>query len=260
MTFDQETHDRLRFERNPLKVVVAQVRFPTSYLLGDPGVQGRIQAEFLERFPEALPPVQEIMVALTQRGPEQIQTKQGPARFADPTKRTIVSIGPAMASLETTFYEGWERFREQIADVLDVVARHGSPTGMTRFGLRYVDEIAIDEMVSISDWSRALSDSVLGDANSLARDPRTIRTQQRVTIPIGEDVVNAIHGYVRNLEPGGQPASTYVIDADIFTEAAGPWDIESTLDRADRYHRWMINVFVRSLTHDGIELMGGTER
>jgi uncharacterized protein (TIGR04255 family) len=260
MTFDQEAHRRLRFQRNALKVVVAQVRFPTAYALADPAVQARLQAAVAERFPMPLPPVQEIIVALTAKGPEQVQAQQGPVRFADADKRRIISIAPAMASLETTDYVGWEDFRAELRQLLDLVATHGGPIGFTRFGIRYVDEIAIDGLVTVTDWVRALAPGVLGDPDGLAQDPRALRTEQRVIIPVGDDVVNVLYGFVRDPEPNASPASTYVIDTDIFTETAQPWSPDALIERADRYHRWMTNIFVRSLTIEGIGLLGGTER
>src|SRR5438270_333537 len=131
MLFDEEERPRLKFEQNPLKVVVAQVRFPTAYPIADPAVQARIQAAVSARFPTPLPPIQEVIVALTPKGPEQIQAQQGPIRFADQEKRRIISIGPAMASFETTDYVGWEDFCGELQRLLDVVTTHGAPTGVT---------------------------------------------------------------------------------------------------------------------------------
>lgn len=260
MTFDQEAHPRLRFAHNVLKVVVAQVRFPTAYPLADPAVQARLQQALLGLFPKPLPPAQEIMVSLTPRGPEQIQAQQSAIRFADESERTIVSIGPGAASLETSDYPGWEVFAAQFWSLLRIVEEHGRPAGITRFGLRYVDEIGIPGIDDIGGWARALQASLIGADDSLARDPRLVRSQQRVTIPVGDDVVNVVHGMVRNPTPGADSGSVYVVDSDAFTEAALPWDVVALAERAERYHRWMTNIFVRSLTPEGIGLMGGTER
>lgn len=260
MTFDLEAHPRLRFQRNALKVAVAQVRFPTAYPLADPAVQARIQAAVVERFPVPLPPVHEIIVALTQKGPEQVQAQAGPIRFADAEKQQILSVAPGMASFETTQYVGWEEFRTELRHLLDLVAAHGGPTAITRFGIRYVDEITIDGLSTIEDWSRALAAGVLGDPDGLGRDPRVLRTEQRVIIPVDEDIVNVLYAFVRNVEPDASPASTFVIDTDVYTEQAQPWSSDSLIERAERYHTWITNVFVRSLTADGIRLLGGAER
>lgn len=258
MTFDQESHPRLKFEHNQLKVVVGQVRFPTAFALSDPAVHALIQAEVADRFPVALGPLQEVTFGLTPEGPTRLNAQRGPIRFADKESQQIISISPEMASFETTFYTGWEDFQQAFEYLLDLIGRHASLTQLTRFGLRYVDEIAVEGVVTTTDWARVIAPSALGADGSLARDPRAIRTEQRVIIPLGEDGVNVLHALVR--DPANLGSSTFVIDTDLFTESPQPWDSASIIERAVRYHLWMTNIFVRSLTAEGIQLLGGSER
>lgn len=260
MTFDQETHPRLRFERNPLKVVVAQIRFPAAHRLGTAEAHDEIQRAVADRLPRAMPPVQEVTFALTPQGPSPVQIEGTAVRFGDEGGQRIVAIGPDMASFETTHYVGWEDFAAELRRLLDLVGRVGGPTEISRFGLRYVDEIVIDGVTTIDAWAGLLADNLLGDDESLARDPRTVLTAQRTTLRIGEDFVNVRHGFTHGQDANGALGSVYVIDTDIYTEQAQPLDIDQLMERAERYHGWMTNIFGRSLTAAGIDRLGGAEQ
>jgi uncharacterized protein (TIGR04255 family) len=262
VTFDDEAWPRLRFGNgsNPLKVVVAQVRFPLAHALADPAVHSTIQRSLGGQFPKALGPLQEVTFAVTPQGPTSPSVEQTAVRFADEEEKSTVAIGAAMASFETTRYEGWETFRPNIELALQLVAEHGAPTTHKRLGLRYVDELAIPGITTIDGWVDMLASNMLGEPESLLRDPRAVETSQLSRIRVGDDDVRFRHGFVRREAPNGSPNSLYVIDTDISTSSEGPWDIAALLERLDRYHTWMTNIFGRSLSPAGIERLGGTAR
>jgi len=147
-----------------------------------------------------------------------------------------------------------------VEQVLQLVAEHGTPTTFARLGLRYVDELAVEGVATIDGWADLLPGNLLGEPDSLLRDPRIVETSQHGRIRIGDDEVRFRHGLISRNGPDGTAASVYVIDTDVSTSASGPWDIVALLERLDRYHTWMTNIFGRSLTPDGIERLGGTTR
>ncbi|MEJ7696233.1 MAG: hypothetical protein WKF78_06350 [Candidatus Limnocylindrales bacterium] len=53
MTFDQEIHPRIVFSSNPLKVVVAQIKFPAMFGLTEPAALAAFQAALGHRYPNA---------------------------------------------------------------------------------------------------------------------------------------------------------------------------------------------------------------
>lgn len=262
MTFDEEAWPRLRFANNanPLKVVVAQVRFPLAHSLNTPDVHAGIQRSLGGDFPKSLDPIQEVTFAVTAQGPTAPQIEHSAIRFGDAAAKKVVAIGPSMGSFETTQYEGWENFRPEVERVLELVAQHGAPTEYTRFGLRYVDELKVEGVTTVEDWAQILTTDVLGNAGSLLQDPRIAETSQQGRIRIGEDEIRFRHGYVGRQEPDSAQASVYVIDTDISTSVVRAWDVAEILARADRYHTWVTNIFGRSLSPAGLERLGGTNR
>lgn len=258
MTFDQETHERIVFARNPLKVVVAQIRFPPAYALADPTGLAATQAALSTRYPTSLPRTQEMTIVAGPGAPVPPVVQPGPARFGDEAGTWVVSVGPDVASLETTHYVSWVDFRARLRELLEIVAARGQATRIERLGIRYVDEIVSADAAAIPDWQRYIAPNLFGEADAPWIDARVKRSIQQVSMSIDDDGINLTHGYVKNPD-GSEYPSTYVMDTDIFTEQHVPFDVNELLERADRYHRWAWNLFRRSITPAAIELLGGTE-
>ncbi len=257
MTFDEEAWPRLRFGAgNPLKVVVAQVRYPMAHGLADPAIQATIQRALADAYPLSLDPVQEVTFAVTPQGPTPPRTEQTAIRFGNQAGTGVIAIGPASASFETTRYEGWQTFLPEVERVLRLVAEHGAPTLFTRLGLRYVDELQLEGVATIDDWAGLLSPTLLGDASSLLRDPRVVETTQQGRLVLGDDEMRFRHAYVSR--PAEAPSSVYVIDTDISTTGQNAWDITAIVERMGRYHGWMTKVFGRSFLPEGLDRLGGT--
>lgn len=257
MTFDQETYERIVFVRNPLKVVVAQIRFPPAYALADPTGLAATQAALSARYPTSLPRIQEMTIVAGPGAPVPPVVQPGPARFGDETGTWVVSVGPDMASLETTRYDSWVDFRARLRELLEIVVARGRATRVERLGIRYVDEIVSTEAAAIPDWRRYIAPSLFGDADAPWIDARVKRSIQQVSMSIDDNGINLTHGFVRN-PAGAEYPSTYVMDTDIFTEQHVPFVVDELLARADLYHRWAWNLFRRSITPAAIELLGGT--
>jgi len=258
VTFDQEVHDRIQFSRNALKVVVAQVRFPINYRLSEAGVLPALQEALLADYPIALPRGEQITVAVGPGGPSITAPKQGPTQFANAARTSTVTIGEDMAGFETTAYTDWPSFLASFENVLRLLDSHFRPAGVDRLGLRFVDEIPSDGSRTIGDWARLVGPSLLGAEDSPARDPRIVGTIQHVVIDMGEgDTINLRHGYSR-IEGQPGPESVYLLDTDASVQNV-PWDIDDLLARAGRYHAWAWNLFIRSLTEGGRDVLGRAE-
>lgn len=258
MPFDQETHERIVFAHNPLKVVVAQIRFPPAYALAEATGLAAIQTALTPRYPTSLPRTQQVTMAVGSGGPVPPVVQPGPARFGDEPGFWVVSVGPDSVSLETTRYNSWADFRARFRELLDVAVTQSRATRIERLGIRYVDELVSVDAHTIPDWRRFIAPSLIGDIDAPWMDARVKRSLHQVSMSIGDDGLNLTHGYVRS--PGGsEHPSTYVIDTDVFTEQPVPFDVEGLLERADRYHRWAWNLFRRSITAATIDLLGGEQ-
>lgn len=257
MTFDQETHPRIEFSNNPLKVVVAQIRFPALYGLIEPAALAVFQTA-LRQYPSALSRISNITVTIGEGGGANATTDAGPVRFASEDGAWIINITTDWVSLETTKYESWIGFRTRFEELLGAFPGDLRPTRITRIGVRYVDQIQAPGVGTPADWRRYIVPSLLGAEDSLIFDERIAQGLQQLTFRIGEDAINVRHGYVRNDITADFP-STYVIDSDLFTDAEQPFEVPAILERSNRYHDWAWSLFRRSITPAAVELLGGIE-
>lgn len=259
MTFDQETHPRIEFRNNPLKVVVAQIRFPAIYGLTEPAALAAIQATLGRLYPKALPRIPNVTVNIGPGGVADTSTDAGPVRFATDDESWLINITPEWISVETQAYVSWVGFRARFEEFLAAIPADLRPRRISRFGVRYVDQIQAPGVATASDWRPYIEQSLLGPEGALLFDDRIVQGLQQLSFRMNEDAINLRHGYVRNEATADFP-STYVIDSDLFTETEQPFDVPAILARADRYHDWAWNLFRRSITPAAVDLLGGDER
>jgi uncharacterized protein (TIGR04255 family) len=183
----------------------------------------------------------------------------GPVRFASEHGTWLINVGTGWISLETTAYETWVGFRARLADFLAAVPVQVRPSRVTRVGLRFIDQLQAPDLALPTDWRPYIDSGLIGAENSLVFDPRLVQGLQQLAFRIDDSGINMRHGYIRNDEDADFP-STYVLDSDIFTTTEQPFDVSAILERLDRYHDWAWNLFRRSITSAGVELLGGATR
>lgn len=258
MTFDEEIHPRIEFSNNPLKVVVAQIRFPAMFGLTEPSALAGFQAALGHRYPNALSRIPNVTVTIGPSGTAETVTDAGPVRLASDDGMWHISIANDSMALESNAYESWIGFRERLEELFAAIPGPLRPHHVARIGLRFVDQIQAPGVATPSDWQTYIVPSLIGGADSLIFDERLIQGLQQISIRVDDSAINLRHGYVKN-PPDADFPSTYVIDTDLFTEDAHPFDWEAILDRVNRYHDWAWNLFRRSITPATVELLGGTE-
>jgi uncharacterized protein (TIGR04255 family) len=258
VTFDQEIHPRIVFSNNPLKVVVAQIKFPAMFGLTEPASLAQFQATMGHRFPNALPRIPNVTLTVGPAGDTKTTTDPGPVRLASGDGLWIVAIATEWISLETNAYESWVGFRDQLEELVAAIPASVRPHHTSRIGLRYVDQLQVSTVVTPLDWQNYIAPGVIGSPDSLIFDDRLVQGIQQLSFRMDDSVINMRHGYVQN-PAEADFASTYVIDTDAFTETEQPFEWPSILDRITRYHDWAWSLFRRSLTPAAVELLGGTE-
>ena len=258
MTFDQEVHPRIAFSNNPLKVVVAQIKFPTMFGLTEAAALADLQATLGGRYPNALPRIPNVTVTIDAAGQAATSTDAGPVRLESEERLWTIAIASESISLETKAYESWADFSGRLEELIGAVPAAVRPHHTTRIGLRYVDHVQAPNVATPSDWRDYIVPGLVGGAESLIFDERIVQGIQQLSFVMEESVINLRHGFVRNSAEADFP-STYVIDTDAFTEAEHAFEWTAILERITRYHGWAWNLFRRSLTPAAVELLGGIE-
>jgi uncharacterized protein (TIGR04255 family) len=97
-------------------------------------------------------------------------------RFLTRDRTSSLTVGRDALILETTDYPGWERLRETFANQLEALARSVRIDGVTRLGLRYIDEIRVPNAISsAADWDGWIDERLVA-ALMLEERPPTLGT------------------------------------------------------------------------------------
>lgn len=254
MAFDDAVLPRLSFTVDPLRVAVAQIRFPMQFSLLEPSALAKVQ-ELMPDLPQVVEQPAETSVA----GPglHFSVTQQKPARFTDPEGHWIVSVNPDRLSIETQRYPGWEDFRDRVRDVLTALDPL-VPKELTRVGLRYVNELTYPGAAQVSDWVALLDPSMTVFANSERIAARVRRSLEHVTLDMGDDQISFRHGFVgpRDLRDKSHE-SVYLVDVDVYSDKRRESNVAEQMATFERYHQWAWTLFRGSIGPELVEALGG---
>jgi uncharacterized protein (TIGR04255 family) len=264
VSFDQDDLPRQEFEQNPLKTVVAQLRYPPEIALDRADNLAALQACFRARYPIAMEREQQIGLRV-ESGPGGVPQiappvpVQGPQRFADEDNAWVVAVATDSLSLETTTYRNGEEFRARWADLIASFMTVVTPARVDRFGVRYINQLWHPEARSAEDWTRFLNRQLMGSIASDVLAPRVAQATEQVLMVVGSDGASVRRTYALNPE-GAEAPSTVVLDLDLFSATAFPFDAGEILGRFDRYHKWAWNLFRRSITDEMANALGEVRR
>lgn len=259
MVFDRDPQPRIQFASNPLKVVVAQLRFDTDFRLAQPDVLASIQAALKEGYPvveRTQAPQFSVQLAFRAEPGAAVSHPApiSPVRFTDNGGDWTVTIGPDLLSVETTAYESWEEFAGRFGDVLAAVLSVVGLNASQRLGVRFVNELTHPDATTIAGWSRFVDPGLLGAAASPRFEDQVTRAAEQLTLEKADDAMTVRHSYTRNLT-GTEPSSIYLLDIDVFTGKPFAIDHDQVFSRLERFHAAAWTLFIESLTSEMIDYL-----
>lgn len=255
---DNESHEI--YPGAPVALVAVEIIFPSEMVVSPlPPAVGRALGEVLgdpwvaEQVPQG-PPTFNVFGVPAGTPPPQVLQGFPILRFADRDRGASVALTSGSVTIQTTRYGNWPGFRSTLETVLRATERLVGPAGVTRTGLRYIDEIRVPEQPG-AGWGQWLSPTVLapvGQAMSDAGWPPTNWTGTS-QYQIGEDRHLVLRfgpqpaqpGFIVNPDgplwrPGPRPqGSFFLLDFDAFWQPAGipRWDSEHLLETCDQLRR-----------------------
>jgi uncharacterized protein (TIGR04255 family) len=240
---------RVLYGRNPLDLVISQLRFPPIL---------KIEAELPYAFQDAV----------RTRYPNFRTTRQADV-FPEALRHLVVGAGMGMPggsishdfssadgcwtvsltreaiSLSNAKYTRWEEFREHFRFVLGILEKHYSPASYSRIGLRYRDVIRRANLgLAETPWAALLNPYIAGELGAPELDGIQYASHD-FAIPLEGGVNGSVrvqHGLGRELPDG---KAVYFIDSDFFTdertEIANALEVLDAFNgRAGDLFRWCI--------------------
>lgn len=246
------------YKRPPIALVAAETKFPGAIgapvppsvqraladVLGDDWVVDQVQQGITFNLGGASPV---LMGMGNPAGPP----SGAIVRFANRDRTRAIALTAGTVTVETTLYGSWPQFREVLKMALEATEKLLRPAGVTRTGLRYIDEIRVGD-VDGAEWSNWLSPAMLSPAS----DTMTSSGWPAVTwnglaqYKIGRDRQMVVRygpqpaqpGFVVNplgplRRPGPMPTGPFfMLDFDAFWEPATipTWNTSDILETYDQ--------------------------
>ena len=252
----------MTYTRAPLVLVLAEVRHPTMEVPTPDQMQAVKSALF-----DVLPLADEgVVKSLTVQAdgrsdPTHEITQEQFRSLRSRDSRSVLTFSRGTFSVETTDYKGWESFRVLLSRVLDQRVAIGLPDGVSRVGLRYVDEVRLPVRSDIApNWSEWLHEQTAPPMPAGLN--LTVAQQQSVvlyetdrpgeTLTLRYGAVNgppAVSGPARPNAPG--PGHYFLLDTDAAWQSVDSipeFDPPRILDAYDRLHTDVSDLFESMLT------------
>lgn len=185
-------------------------------------------------------------------------------RWSSRDKRTVLTLRQNILSLETTDYPGYFNVRELLEKTVTALERLMAPKGVTRIGLRYIDEIRVpsdgeDPQPRWEDWVNL---SLLGPKTVSGHHGLTLLGNQGTAVFGGEEGTTLVLRYGAQDEyvipstpqlrrPMPSPGPLFKLDMDSFQtydDYIPPFEAGDILETADLLHKPVKNVFEDLIT------------
>jgi uncharacterized protein (TIGR04255 family) len=252
-------------ERPPLVLALCQVRFEPVLGVGQETFVGPFHRAIRESYPR-LSRFRQFALQIeagSAEEPELVEkTPKPPAwRFSDREENWTVVLARDFLTLEVRRYGRFDEFLHRLREVLTALIEHIEPQVGTRLGLRYVNEIRLDEGGADDVIRREL----LGPLAGRRWDGYAEQAVQQVLLRFpGHEGVNFTHGRLplgSTVQGSEQEGPFYLLDMDVFREYRAPEALEldpgAICRRVETYHTAIHRLFRWAVTARYIETRQG---
>lgn len=169
----------------PLVSVIAQVRFPMLLTVHNRDRVAIFQEAIRDQYPHLERQDIPTIVVVSGGAPSAMSDPLVHWRFADEAAgfKWRVTLAQDFIALETRAYESRQNFMERLETILQTLEETLAPTHMTRFGMRYIDQIKGEPMARIETLLRK---EVLGVIPCAGPDTRQVITEFAAVAESGE--------------------------------------------------------------------------
>lgn len=249
----------------PLIRVIAQVRFPQILAIRNPDTVALFQEKIRMTYPILKEEAAHHVTVLPGVAPEITQIRIW--RFLDRAEKPNwrVSLGSDFVALEAMEYGSRVDFLARLRDVVSGVESSFRPAEAQRLGIRYIDRVVED---GFDQLAQLVQPKVLGITHPGTAPPADLSAA--VVHSITETSFEAAEGQLVArwgiLSPNGtydvdavEPivGPSWVLDLDMYTNAAFQFDTHEILRRADEFCQRIYYVFREIVTDDFLKFYGG---
>lgn len=244
----------------PLRLVTAEYRFPLSPLLSGDDVLSLLAKTLGSKLP-IIEPAQSLQLVGPELSPQAVNSGY---RLLTRDRMTAVTVTSSRLAVETTCYRHWADFREEyVKPALHALGDElGALAGLSRVGLRYINEIRIPSPpTSVEEWLAYINRDLLAPAR-ITSHGKLKTVQVALHLQIGDQAEllmrsGILEGHVVDgsgalrLPSPPESGPFFMIDIDSFWTAPGAldeWDTANTVAISDRLHDPIDQLFENCIT------------
>jgi uncharacterized protein (TIGR04255 family) len=244
--------------KSPLQIVAVELRFPEAVLVPDD--LKAIRRGLAEHYP-ASETEHGIGVELSFEGVRQQQTTQRQVyRTVDGSHQLGLTSTVLVLEARGAKYEGFEQFLERWLTALDVVVPVAEIANQVRLGLRYVNQLQVEDTTpGVAALGGRVNPALLSPlgTDGFAFSISTSFEELRLHNEDGKGTFRHGLQIVGEVEP--QPG-VYVLDIDYYDDQLRPFDRERHVEQLKLFNLQIWQLFRWSLTDDEYERMQPEER
>lgn len=260
--FTGDAARRLRFESNPLALVLCQVRWPNlAAFQMDFDVKAKSFGALLQGFP-LFSEHEEMSLGFSPDGVNHSQVSI--YQWSSVDRAWNVSLGPTFVTLSTTDYSNYEAFSEKLHQLLVALSEVFDLPLIERVGMRYVN--VIDDSQQIANVDSLVRPEILG-YHALSLDESEVVLKQSLNqalFQVGEGLLQTRTGLIpagEVLDPalGAYDSPTWVLDIDAFLEGEKLFDPQDVLSQTGTLSDSAYDFFKFVIESGFMEIFGGRE-
>ncbi len=191
-------------------------------------------------------------------------------QFTDQDDNWRVVLSHDSLALEARTYDHFDEFLDRLQEAIGLLIEHVQPTSLTRFGLRYINEIRANTLRANTRWSSIICSQLLGPlgAPEFVEHATGIASTHQLTFYYTDNIrLNIHHGLRGKGTTLREPQKTrvitdafYLLDFDAFREFPPAGTVQEVNSRvvlqcAKQYHEIIYRLFRWSVTQEYIAMI-----
>lgn len=244
---------------SPLQIVAVELRFPEAVLL--PEDLKAIRRGLAEPYP-ASGTEHGIGLELTLEGAvrQQEKTQRQVYRTADGAHQVGLTSTALVLEGRGSRYEGFEHFLDRWLTALDVVVPVAEVGVQQRLGLRYVNQLPVDDVASgVAALEGRINPALLSPMGADGFGFRVATSFEELRLQSEHGKATLRHGLQVGQE-GTIPPGIYLLDIDFYDDQFESFDRARHLERLKLFNRQVWEIFRWSLADPEYERMQPEER
>lgn len=231
-------------QNSPLRLVVCEVRHQGGARVGEAEAE-KIHQFVKTDFP-AVEPALEGTVNIT-AGSEGVATQQTAPRPRWQFRSEdgwVAVLGQSYFAIETTNYDRWNKFIGHFGTLMRAVADICKPVKEERIGLRFINRIRLDSIITLEHFQSHMTDETLGLLADDKLSSSIIGTQNIVDLQGPDDIS-------LRLQHGCQSESntvSYIVDTDCYKQLSVVFRSNNILREIETFHRLCKQIFEAVIT------------